>query len=86
MCRRRASRRASGQPSQSPNWQQFGLCAFHPERTLLYQTVAEHDETWLDLASVGQFDRQGDYRTPKPCVRQALAKYLKWRRLCPRVL
>ena len=25
----------------------------HPERTLLYQTVAQHYETWLDLASAG---------------------------------
>jgi hypothetical protein len=31
----------------------------HPERTLLYQTVAEHCETWLELASAGQFDGQG---------------------------
>lgn len=49
----------------------------HPERTLLYQTVAEHYETWLDLASAGQFDGQGDYRTPKPYVRKAFAKYLE---------
>jgi hypothetical protein len=49
----------------------------HPERTLLYQTVAEHYETWLDLASAGQFDGQGDYRTPKPYVRQAFGKYLE---------
>ncbi len=49
----------------------------HPERTLLYQTIAEHYETWLDLASAGQFDGQGDYRTPKPFVRQAFNKYLK---------
>jgi hypothetical protein len=49
----------------------------HPERTLLYQTVAEHYETWLELASVGQFDGQGDYRTPKPYVRKAFAKYLQ---------
>ena len=42
----------------------------HPERTLLYQTVAEHYETWLELASAGQFDGQGDHRTPKPYVRQ----------------
>ncbi len=48
----------------------------HPERTLLYQTVSEHYATWLDLASAGQFDGQGDYRTPKPYVRQAFAKYL----------
>lgn len=49
----------------------------HPERTLLYQTVAEHYETWLDLASAGQFDGQGDHRSPKPYVRQAFAKYLE---------
>ena len=49
----------------------------HPERTLLYQTVAEHYETWLDLASAGQFDGQGDHRTPKPYVRKAFAKYLE---------
>ena len=36
----------------------------HPERTLLYQTVAEHYETWLELASAGQFDGQGDHHTP----------------------
>ena len=28
---------------------------------LLYQTVAEHYETWLELASAGQFDGQGDH-------------------------
>jgi hypothetical protein len=33
----------------------------HPERTLLYQTVAEHYKTWLDLASACQFDGQGDH-------------------------
>ena len=49
----------------------------HPERTLLYQTVAEHYETWLELASAGQFDGQGDYSTPKPYVRKAFAKYLE---------
>jgi Transposase zinc-binding domain len=49
----------------------------HPERTLLYQTVAEHYDTWLELASAGQFDGQGDHRTPKPYVRQAFAKYLE---------
>ena len=48
----------------------------HPERTLLYQTVAEHYETWLELASAGQFDGQGDHHTPKPFVRKAFAKYL----------
>ena len=45
----------------------------HPERTLLYQTVAEHHETWLELASAGQFDSQGDHH-PKPFVRKAFAK------------
>lgn len=49
----------------------------HPERTLLYQTVAEHYATWLELANAGQFDGQGDYRTPKPYVRQAFDKYLE---------
>jgi len=49
----------------------------HPERTLLYQTVAEHYETWLELASTGQFDGQGDHHTPKPFVRKAFAKYLE---------
>jgi hypothetical protein len=28
----------------------------HPERTLLYQTIADHFETWHELASAGQFD------------------------------
>ena len=49
----------------------------HPERTLLYQTVAEHYETWLELACSGQFDGQGDHHTPKPYVRQAFRKYLE---------
>jgi hypothetical protein len=48
----------------------------HPERTLLYQTIAEHFETWFELASAGQFDGQGDHHTPKPYVRQAFRKYL----------
>ena len=38
----------------------------HPERTLLYQTIAEHFETWFKLAGAGQFDGQGDYHAPKP--------------------
>ena len=49
----------------------------HPERTLLYQTIAEHFETWHELASAGQFDGQGDHHTPKPYVRQAFRKYLE---------
>ena len=40
----------------------------HPERTLLYQTIAEHFETRFELASAGQFDGQGDHHTPKPPV------------------
>ena len=42
----------------------------HPERTLLYQTIAEHFKTWFELASAGQFDGQGDHHTPsilRPC-------------------
>jgi hypothetical protein len=49
----------------------------HPEHTLLYKTVAEHHETWLELASAGQFDGQGDHHSPKPYVRKAFAKYLE---------
>jgi len=49
----------------------------HPERTLLYQTVAQHYETWLELASTGQFDGQGDCPTPKLYVRQAFGKCLE---------
>jgi hypothetical protein len=49
----------------------------HPERTLLYQTVAAHFETWLELTSAGQFDGQGDHHTPKPYVRQTFRKYLE---------
>ena len=49
----------------------------HPDGTLLYETVAEHFETWLELASAGQFDGQGDHHTPKPYVRQAFRKYLE---------
>jgi hypothetical protein len=49
----------------------------HPERTLLYQTIAQHYETWLELVCAGQFDGQGDHHTPKPYVRQAFRKYLE---------
>ncbi|MBK6649142.1 MAG: DUF484 family protein [Betaproteobacteria bacterium] len=34
-------------------------------------------ETWLDLASAGQFEGQGDHHTPKPSVRKAFFKYLE---------
>ena len=36
----------------------------HPERTLLYQTVAESHETLLELACAGQCDVQGYHHTP----------------------
>ena len=49
----------------------------HPERSLLYETIAEHFETWFDMASAGQFDGQGDRHTPKPYVRQAFRRYLE---------
>ena len=28
----------------------------HPERTLLYKTIVDHFEAWLDPASAGQFE------------------------------
>ena len=49
----------------------------HPGRSLLYQTIAEHFETWHALASAGQFDGQGDHHTPRTYVRQAFRKYLE---------
>jgi len=49
----------------------------HPERTLLYMTVAEHFETWFELASAGQFDGQGDHHTPPAYVETAFRKYLE---------
>ena len=49
----------------------------HPEHTLLYHTGAEHFETWLELASAGQFDGQGDHHTPRSYVRQGFRKYLE---------
>ena len=43
----------------------------HPERTRLYQTIAQHLEIWFDLASSGPFDGQGDHHTPRPmCARR----------------
>ena len=49
----------------------------HPEQTLLYRTVAENFETWLELASAGQFDGQGDRHTLPAYVEQAFRKYLE---------
>jgi hypothetical protein len=37
----------------------------HPERTLFYQTIAEHFETWHELASAGQPVRQWVLSVPK---------------------
>jgi hypothetical protein len=44
----------------------------HPERTLRFQTIAEHFETWLELASTGQFAAWA-INSPKPYVRRAFA-------------
>ena len=51
----------------------------HPEheQTLLYRTGAGNFETWLELASAGQFDGQGDHHTPPAYVEQAFRKYLE---------
>ena len=42
----------------------------------MYQTLVAHYESWLALASAGQYDGQGDCRTPKAYVRKASARYL----------
>ena len=44
---------------------------------MLHQTVAEHYETWLELARAGQFDVQGEHHSLRPFVRKALEKYLQ---------
>ena len=46
----------------------------HPERTLLTKRWPSITRPELDLASAGQFDGQGDHRSPKPYVRQAFAR------------
>jgi hypothetical protein len=51
--------------------------ARHPEQSLFYRTIAAHFETWLALASSGQFDGQGDMHTPAPYVETAFRKYLE---------
>ena len=43
----------------------------------MYQTIAEHFETWFELASARQSGGQGDHDTPKSYVRQAFRKYLE---------
>ena len=39
--------------------------------------LAEHFETWLHMASAGQFDDQGDHHTPPAYVGLAFRKYLE---------
>ena len=46
----------------------------HPERTLMYQTTAEHFETWLELAGAGQ---SGDHQTAKPFANIWNAAFLR---------
>ncbi len=60
-------------PKQAPALYQ----ARHPEQSLFYRTIAGHVETWLALASSGQFDGQGDQHTPAPYVESAFRKYLE---------
>jgi len=50
-----------------------------PPRTynLLYRIVAAHFEIWLELASAGQFDGQGDHHTPPSYVKKAFRKSLE---------
>ncbi len=54
--------------SQTPQRQSKLYNPRHPERTLLCQTVAEHYAPWLELASAGQFDGQGDPGLPVAAV------------------
>jgi Transposase zinc-binding domain len=42
-----------------------------------YRRFQTHFETWLALASSGQFDGQGDHYTPPRFVEQAFRKYLE---------
>ena len=68
---------AGGSAATTPQSKPPLYKARHPERTLLYQAITEHFETWRALACCGQFDGQGDHHTPKPYVRQAFRKYLE---------
>jgi hypothetical protein len=38
--------------------------ARHSEQSLFYRAIADHVETWLAIASSGQFYGQGDMHTP----------------------
>jgi Transposase zinc-binding domain len=72
-----AGQRAPAAAQSAPAAQPKRYNPRHPERTLLYRTISENFETWLDLASAGQFDGQGDHHTPRTYVRQAFRKYLE---------
>ena len=67
---------AARQPVQHPHKDAALYRPRHPEQTQLVRTIAGHFETWLELASVGQFDGQGDHHTPAAYVVQAFRKYL----------
>ncbi|MBC7405814.1 MAG: hypothetical protein H7252_09070, partial [Cytophaga sp.] len=67
----RARNSASGATASSPQANPRAVSSRHPEQGLFYHTIAEHFETWLALASSGQFDGQGDLHTPLPYVEGA---------------
>lgn len=71
--RTRMLMRAGGQEGANPKL----YYPRQPERTLLYQTIAEHFETCFELDSAGQFNGQGNHQNPNPYVRQASHKYLE---------
>jgi len=75
MCRRGASKPASKLSATLTKPELATVRAFCCLE--LYQTIAEHFETWLELACSGQFDGQGDHHAPKAYVRQAFRKYLE---------
>ncbi len=53
------------------------LCHKTQNKDALAEFECSIADFWLALASAGQFDGQGDHRTPKPYVRQAFGKYLE---------
>jgi len=55
-----------------------------PERPLLCQTVAEHYETWLGLARLGQLDGQGDHHSPAFAPQRKTARAWSGLRYCAR--
>ena len=70
---------ARNQPTQftKPTKPSKAYTPRQPERTLLHHTVAEHFETWFELAGAGQFDGPGDHHTPAPYAEMAFRKYLE---------